>query len=476
MKKNSSIIAAVLLFALNLNAQNDIPEQFKPRLLLRATLIDANHWENAAYTAANFHRPLSDGQPGFEDWAFSMIVNPSMNQATELNLSAVNTLSWGAQHLANTLVKPKSFVRKSANAIAAQLLSAPAVYALGGFPLGGGWLHEEYHRAVLATNRVASNHPFTDFKLDLSDGSVRNLYDDALSNFKRNDPHSFIRMLTAGAEGELIAVQRMQENNFFEDANLPIELTSIIYTASATAYLGDSYESIDDTNIPLNEKDGADVLERDFTGHDFSGWIWHLFRPDVPYDSLGIHPSGVGINRYITSDRLTAQEKEYYDRIKQLAGLSFISPMFLGFRKIKIKDGVYGNFAMQYQANAFGTDLSVRLYFKNLKNKFCFGFHNYSNYENDFYAAEFNWVDFHINNLENVSFTSRIMLGAQPENQDFFTDQSQFFGLLSVNTQYQLRENIGVYLQLQAKTEGWVAGDEYLSGMVRARTGLSLFF
>ena len=469
------IFSSIYIFRVfSLCSQSSIPESFNPSLRLNLPLIDANHWRNAAYTGSNFNRPLSDGKPKFGDWAFSTLKNPSMCQATEWNQGAVTTLAWGSQLMSNKIVKPNNFIKKTANVVFGQLVSGASTYILGGFPLGGGWLHEEYHRAMLATNRVASKDPFDDYQLDLTDGSVKNIYDDALRNFKKNDPHGFNRMLIAGAEGELLAAKKMQENNFFNGANLPIEFTNLFYTISAVRYFNDSYKSIDSLNIPLNKKDGANILKRDFTGHDFSGWIWHLFKPNVSYDSLGVHPSGVGINRYISSDRLTQQEKDYYDKTKRLATLNYLSPMVFGFRKIKLKEGNYGNLAMQYQATSFGVDMELRIYFMNTVNKFCFAVHNYKNYKNNFYAAEFNWVDFKLKTIEKLSFTSRVLLGTQPKNQEFFTNQAQFFSLLAVNSNYKLTKNIVAYLQAQAKTAGWVAGDEYLKGMIRLRAGLNM--
>lgn len=467
------IITANFLSGHYLCAQKETSDAFNPKLRYNLPVIDANHWKNAAFTGANFDKPNSDGKPKFRDWAVSMIKNPGMYQATELNLDAVNTLVWGSQILTNKLIKPKTFVRKVGNVITTQLLSVSSIFVLGGFPLGGGWLHEEYHRAMLATNRVASKNPFDDYHLDITDGSVKNIYDNALRNFKKNDPYGFNRMLIAGAEGELLSARRMQENNFFNNANLPAELVSFFYINSAATYFSSNYSNIDSTSIQANRTE-SNMLIRDFTGHDFSGWIWHLFKPDIPYDSLGIHPSGVGINRYITSDRLTQQEKYYYEKTKSLAVLNFISPMIFGFRKIRLKEGTYGNFAIQYQPTSFGVDLEFRFYLMNKYNKYCFSLHNYRNYNNNFYSAELNWVDFSFKKLEKFSFTSRIMVGTQPKNQEFFTNRSRFFGVLSVSTIYRINNHLGAYWQLQAKSDGWVAGDEYLKSMIRLRAGMSL--
>jgi hypothetical protein len=282
MQKRIVITMANILFGLSLFAQTNIPASFKPSLRLNFPMIDASHWQNAAFTSANFNKPNSDGKPNFGDWSFSILKNPSMYQATEWNQDAVKTLAWSSQIISNQIFTPNTFLKKTANILIGQLLTGSSTYILGGFPLGEGWLHEEYHRAMLATNRVASKDPFDDYKLDLNDGSVKNIYDNALRKFKKNDPYAFNRMLIAGSEGDLYAVRRLQEDNFFYNANLPIELVSIIYTTAATSYMNSTYTDIDSMNIPLNREDGANILARDFTGHDYSGWICHYLNLMFP--------------------------------------------------------------------------------------------------------------------------------------------------------------------------------------------------
>ena len=473
MKRFLTLIVLACVSVIGVGAQDSVLVAV-PRLRLDFPLIDANHWKNAAYTSANFGRPNLDGTPGFGDWSMSLVKNPSMYQATEWNQNAMKALAWGSQKLSNELVLPTTFVSSVVNGVVSELLTGVSGYVLGGFPLGGGWLHEEYHRAVLATNRVASRDPFDDFYLELDNGSVSNIYDDALRRFKKNDPHSFNRMLVAGGESELVAVRKFQEDNFYHDSHLPTELSAFLYTASVVSYIYTPYDQIDSTTVIGNAKDGADVMARDFTGHDYSGWIWHLFKPYVPYDSLGTHPSGVGINRYIGSDRLNDREKRYYDDVKSQVFLNYLSPMLFGFRKIRISENVYGNFALQFQPTSFGTDRELRLYYASGADKFSAALHQYKNYENHFYALELNWVDAAFPQAKNFSFTSRVMLGTQPDNQEFFTNASQFFGLVSVLANYAVNNTLGAYAQLQAKTAGWVAGDEYLTGMLRLRAGIRL--
>lgn len=83
-----------------------------------------------------------------------------------------------------------------------------------------------------------------------------------------------------------------------------VKLGSIAYVASG---------AWDDTNAGTDEAnlaDGDGVSVRDFTGHDFVAWVYDLHRPDEPYGARGIHPSGVGIDRYRKSAQLTPDERE----------------------------------------------------------------------------------------------------------------------------------------------------------------------
>ncbi len=456
-------------------AQRDSSNYFYPKLRIDIPLMDVNHWRNAAYTGVNHLCTTADCQPNFGDWAFSIYKNPSMFQATALNLSAEQTTAWASQLLSNRVIKPKTLTGKAGNILVSQFFSAiSTLVILQGLPFGQSWLHEEYHRSVMATNRVGSRNPFDDFSIDISNGSVSDIYDYELSRFKKGDKNSFTRMLIAGGEGELLAARGFQEYNFFFDGNLPTEMKAILYTTAFVNYFNDTYAKIDSMNIEGNRNDGSSILKRDFTGHDYSGWIWHLFKPDAPYESLGTHPSGVGINRYITSDRLNSEEKSYYENVKSKAWTNWLSPMYFGFRKIKLKEHVFVNFAVQYQPTSFGVDQNVLVYYRNKRNKWSFGYHNYQNFNNDFYSLDVSWIDKKFPSLEKWSFTSRVMLGNQPKNQEFKTGSSQFFGLASVTAYYKPKQKISFYGQLQAKSEGWVAGDEYLREMMRVRLGLRI--
>jgi len=193
------------------NAQLD-SSYFTPHYQFNFPAIDAGHWHNAAQAGANFGCPNPDCTRKFGDWATSVVKNPSMYQATAWNQNAERATAWGAQWLANKISKPKAANGKLWNIVVAQSTSAlSTLVLLQGLPFGQSWVHEEYHRAVMATHSVASRNPFDDFSIDLDNGSVSRVTDAALSGFKRSEPAAFNRMLIAGGEGELQAVRGFQE-------------------------------------------------------------------------------------------------------------------------------------------------------------------------------------------------------------------------------------------------------------------------
>ena len=119
-------------------------------------------------------------------------------------------------------------------------------------------------------------------------------------------------------------------------------LISVILNQSGS----DAFDKIIDKS---NEKDGADISKRDFTGADFTAWADALFFPDKPYEDRGIHPSGVGINRYIKPSQLSTEARSYLKKQGRLHWLNILSPHLFGFSKIKLnsteKGDYYGNFA-----------------------------------------------------------------------------------------------------------------------------------
>jgi hypothetical protein len=187
-------------------------------------------------------------------------------------------------------------------------------------PLSSVWLHEEFHRGVLANRGIGSHNDVYDFNLGAESIAVSHIRDEQLVRLKREHPADQVRLGAAGIEGELQLVQRLEKDQFFRDTkawHLPLYWLTKVSTVGYV-FSGADEESDVDTD-EMNLEDGPNVPRRDFTGHDFNGWVYDLFRPDEPYEARGIHPSGVGIDRYRKSTHMTAEERAYLNRQGKLA-------------------------------------------------------------------------------------------------------------------------------------------------------------
>ena len=80
-----------------------------------------------------------------------------------------------------------------------------------------------------------------------------------------------------------------------------------------------------------------------------------------------------------------------------------------------------------------------------------------------------------IGNL-NLFLSPRLMVGMQPKGQSFFTSEAEFFGLIGSRIDFQIHNNWLPYLEFAAKTNGWVAGNEFLEKNISFRLGISARF
>src|SRR6185295_15238755 len=137
----------------------------------------------------------------------------------------------------------------------------------------------------------------------------------------------------------------------------------------------------------MNLEDGADVKRRDFTGHDFTAWVYDLHRPDEPYSARGVHPSGVGIDRYIKPSDLSSGEFAYLRRQGRLQLLNLIDPFMFGLHEVTLD--VHGT-PMRMNANighlltSFGRTIDTNIFVARGGAKVMVTMHAYANGERSF--------------------------------------------------------------------------------------------
>ncbi len=425
-------------------------------LVLDFSLLDLPYQRYATNTTGSF---------------FAGYANPSMPQSMAMS----NNLYSSAHYCIKKNVKTKNeFLRiLFSNGIAASF-DAITFY----IPFGYGWLHEEYHRAVMTRREINSFNDINTFPFGQTTVSVRKIKDEDLIRLSNNNTADFIRLQAAGLEGQYYQIQTLQKNNFYNNQDLPhipfywlSTMTNIIYVNQSA-----SAEYFDKLIDEANQKEGVDISKRDFTGPDFTAWVNALFNPDRPYEERGLHPSGVGINRYIKPSELSTEELAYLQRQGILQWLNLLSPHLFGFPKIKLKSSekgdYYGSFAVRHLLTPFGNDISLDVFYQTPKNNLFLALHNYNNMNSSFFGIEGAIID--KSYLDNrLLFSGRSIIWIQPKNQSFTTDKASLGGMLSIRSSYRVGHWFP-YLEIEGKTNGWVMGNVFLENNISLRCGINL--
>ena len=441
----------------------------QPSLKLDLTLFDLPYQFDAGKTVNNGNLTFGSFFKGY--------ANPSMSQSLSLTTDLYSAMHFGIDRIFK--VKGKYRVKKFK--WASKLLNFGLIGAADYFttvaPGYGGWLHEEYHRAVMSRFHVNSFDDMNTWPIGQDLVSVNSVTDDDLIRFKKESPYDFIRLPATGIEGGYQLVDKLQRENFFYDQHLSHEVLYNLIAINSAFYVVSSAnpEDVDKETDEMNIIE-TKILDRDFTGFDFSAWAYDLFKPTQPYEERGIHPSGNGIDRYIKTTDLTSEELSYLKKQGKLQFLNFISPMMFGQNSIKINNDFRFNFAVQNYLTSFGNDILLNVFLKMKERNVIFRYHHAKNYHSDFPAIEVELFEQPFTFMENDFLLSpRIISGVQPKNQSFFTKKLEFLGYAGCRVDWVLKQ-AHPWVEMSAKTDGWIAGNEFLNSNFSFKIGLSTRF
>jgi hypothetical protein len=442
----------------SLNAQKNSPQDTS-QLILDFPVLDLPYQSLANQTYGNF---------------FAGYGSPSMKQSLQMSANFYSSAHFGLKKAFKNI--EDKFWRNAATYGAISIFDILTLTS----PLGNGWLHEEYHRNVLTRRNARSKNQMNQFPSLATEAIyVFGIKDEDLQNIHDNFQADWRRLQVAGKEGELHLIQTLQKNNFFYNQELPHIAFYWLITFSSGSYVRACAQ--DDFNRLVNEmnlKDGNDIFKRDFTGPDYTAWAYALFRPNARYTDRGIHPSGVGINRYIKPEDLTEEERQFIRKQGALQWLNLISPTLFGFSKIKVKNSEagshYANLAVRSVVNLFGNDIVLDVFYQSPRHNFFFALHNYSNRHTYFPGFEAQIIDYSIWKSK-LALSPRLMLWTQPKDLDFNTKQKQFGGLLGCKARY-VTGRFSPYVEVEAKTKGWVMGNVFLEDNISFNAGLNIFF
>jgi hypothetical protein len=321
-------------------------------------------------------------------------------------------------------------------------------------PTGYVWMHESFHRAGFTRMGLRSHinfvFPAGGYAINDSGGNI----------YKYDLP----RTLAAGIESGYLLIEKMQRNNFFYDQRMPNEFLYWLanFQAWYYSYLPFLSEGMTMTVEGKEQEVSADSLQ----------WAYYLFHPEE-HITMGSEDEEV-----IGLSDLQDREKKFLETRVLWALANFASPMMFGVHSIPLRAGFSGNFALRQFYTSFGTDLSVNVYLKRAPFNLAFAYHSYMNYDSYFPAIEAELADFPVRLAPRFSLllSPRILLGVQPRDQDFMTADMEFFALAGLRVDFALHRNILPYMEFTAKTDGWVAGNEYLEAAASVRLGISARF
>ncbi len=366
---------------------------------------------------------------------------PSMNQSLALSMDFYNTLHLG---IARGLSESPRWARSLA-LIGADVLS---LY----LPPGIAWFHEEWHRAVLSSRNIASRNDVYDFKIFSTLIAVSHVRDEDLVRLKQDHPADLVRLSEVGIESQYEMNLALERDAFFFDTT---PHNRLLLWLNVTNNIGYMFECTgkrgDEATASQNVYDGADITKRDFTGLDCSAWTYDLHRPDEPYTARGIHPSGVGINRYRSFSDLNAEEKDYLWQQSRLSLVNLLDPFLLGFNRFKgsslfNEEPFYWNLNLRHHITSFGYSLEANVFLKQAQWNWLMIFHDYVSANRSMPGLEVQLLRKPLSFSEKSLFlSSRAMAWGQPKDQRFGAEM-QAGALASVRLGRALTNQVDVYL------------------------------
>jgi hypothetical protein len=342
------------------------------------------------------------------------------------------------------------------------------------FPFTDVWLHEEWHRAVMGNRGINSFNDVYRFDAGGDAINVSHVRDEDLIRLKRDHPSELVRLDEAGIEGEHALVQRLEKERFFSDArawHLPLYW---LVKFSTQAYLGASTSNEVNTETDdANRTEGANVPKRDFTGWDFTGWMYDLSRPNEPYEARGIHPSGVGINRYRKTTDLTPHELAFLHRQGQLHLLNFADTNLVGIDSFGPRS-LRWNVTAGHLLTSFGYTIDANVFLRTPDHKLFVVAHRYANDVRSFPGLEAQLIDEPITfRGRELRVTPRLALWMQPDQQLFRSKSASPGGLAALRIEAPSSGRFGQYVEVEGKSTGWVSGSESVGRSIAIRVGVT---
>lgn len=342
---------------------------------------------------------------------------------------------------------------------------------------GTGWLHEEWHRAVLARRGIGSRNgfyaapPFSDVV------AVDHVTDDALATLKRDHPRDFVRLASAGMEASVMLARTSRNEAFFDRRELYRDIPGLALPLfNVLAYLqgckGTDFDAMTDRKM---SEEGSDMARRDFTGADCLAWMYDLERPEESYAARGAHPSGVGVRRYRKSTDLSSDGRDFLGLARNLSFLNFVSPPMFGLSAFPGPDGLEWTFGLQHMLTDAGQVVQLDLLGRRESMGFQLGYHHFFNGARAFPGVEatVRRIPLSLAGLD-LGLDAGVLAWLQPGNGGFRDTTDRPGGALRLGLSTPLTGSTRLFAEGIAKTAGWVAGEVDLDASIQGRAGFRL--
>lgn len=453
-----------------------VKDTLQPAFEWSLYLIDAPYMTDAAKTEAirdnGGTAPYNSGLSAEHYGRFYR--NLSMAQATDMARNLHGSLYYGHNVLWNKFVKPVNTRKYILNRVLANITALGTDYLAIKLPYGYAFQHEEFHRAVMTTRHIYSYDEVWSFEKGL-DIAVTHVKDEDLMYLKENFPADQVRLSAAGVEGEYRYLQRMREDNFFKQTGYPMVGISLLGTLHAVNYVNlpfaKRFNAITDS---IMVHDRQNILARDFTGYDFSAWVYDLFTPNEPYEARGTWPGGIGIKRPVKESDLTPEMKSFLSETGNMQYLNFVSPFMVGINRLQLKPGYYFNFALRSVPASFGY-FAGGDFFLDLNNRqmmVSLGVNRSKNLTLP--SIELRYYNLIKNEHSKFNTNLQVAGWMQPKDQLFAANKAESGITIGVQPSYAITERFSMIADLSYKTKGWVFGNPYLDNKFSGRVGFSM--
>lgn len=396
---------------------------------------------------------------------------PTMNQSLEFSNSLYELSFWGIDELGNKIFisKKDSKKRKFSNLAFKYALSYGFSKFGSELPIPFGvWAHEEFHRSTLKVENI--NAMNGNWIFNRWDGTVYGISDQELDNLKNKNLNQLLYSYVAGIQYEILSNQKNTLNDFYLTRTFnknALLLYNAYYTFNYFKFSTSSFT--DSVKIIAPPHESTIASNRDYAGADLTAWAYDMFNPNLPFSSRDSFPNGEGVNRRVGISDLSPEALTYLEKQKKLSLLNFVNPAIFFINRIKINSDFSFNFFAQYSPTHFGNDIAFYIPLKYKKYDLLIDLHNYNNNVNRSFGLGLGIFNYSISSKISSDFS----LNFWNQPRDFFANDNILGGAISAKTNYNISKNTSSFISLNAKSNGWIIGNEYLKNSVSIQFGIN---